>query len=203
MRKTRGAALLAATALAVSGLAACGDEGEPAGSSSTASPSAVGRSSSESSGSESSSSSTPAKDTKGLPGDFPTAAKERTKEGAAAFGKYYLLEFGDATHTGDTSAIEYMDASDCLVCSNGVEDIQTDAEKGFTRNKNPYTVSQVKATKRPDEGYKVSMEVEVAAHHRLDSSGEPNGDIKATSYTMTQHVVWTDGQWRMSDWVAT
>lgn len=113
------------------------------------------------------------------------------------------MEFGAATHTGDTSVIEYMDASDCLVCSNGVEDIRTDAEKGFTRSKNPYSVSQVKATKRPDEGYKVSMEVEVAAHQRLDSSGKPNGDIKATSYTLTQHVVWTDGRWRMSDWVAT
>lgn len=204
MHTTRGAALLAAAALTVSGLAACGDEGEPSESSSTASPSAVGDdSSTDSSASESGSTSASGENSSDSPDDFPASAKKKTKEGAAAFGKFYFLEYGEAAHTGDTSVIESIDSSDCLVCSNGVEEIEADKKKGFTRSKNPYTVRQVQATKRPDEGYKVSMKVKVAAHHRLDSKGEPNGDIDATSYTMTQHVVWENGQWQMANWVAT
>jgi hypothetical protein len=207
---TRGAAVLAAAALLTTGLAACGEDEpvEPTSSTtvsplpgdSTTSPSSTASGSGSSSGSSSNSATS---DGPEMPSDLPEAAREETKEGAAAFGKYYFIQFGEATRTGDTSTIEMLDSADCLVCRDGVENINEDTQKGWTRSKNPYSVTDVQATKRPDEGFKVSMQVKVAAHKRLDSKGQSNGNIKATRYTLTEHVVWVGGKWQILDWIAT
>lgn len=198
---------MAATALAVSGLAACGGEGEPAESSTTASPSAVeSGSSSDSSGSESSSSEpsdSSASSTASETADLPQSAAKQSQAGAAAFGKYYLSQFGEASRTGDTKRLELLEADECSVCSAGIKEIKSGAQKGWTLNKNPYTASNVEATKRPDGGFKVSMDVKVAEHERLDSEGESIGTSEATQYTFTQHVVWENDRWQMYDWVVT
>lgn len=200
MQFSRGAAALAATAVLTGGLAACGED-EPTEPTTTASPIEVDPSSSTSSGPSVSPTSTGAGAE--MPKDMPAAAREETKEGAAAFGKYYLLTYGDAAHTANTTKLEKLDASDCAVCGTAIKNIKADKAKGWMKDKNPYTVSNVVATKRPDEGYKVTMDVEVADHHRVDKTGKVNGDIDAVSYTVTEHVVWQEGVWQIKDWVVT
>lgn len=206
MQFTRGAAVLAAAALLTTGLAACGeDEPVEPTSSSTVSP-LPGDSTTSSSGSSdpsSSTSSASSSDGPEMPSDLPEAAREETKEGAAAFGKYYYETLGEAGHSGETTALEQMDTSDCKVCSTAIESINEEHAKGWSRDRNPYSVSDVKAVRRPDTGYKVSMNVKVAAHNRVDSNGEPNAKVKATEYTLTEHLIWQDGRWQMADWVAT
>lgn len=205
---TRGAAVLAAAALVTGGLTACGeDEPVDPSSSSTLSPLPGNSTAGSSSSSSTSSSSAASSDSSGsdgdLPEDFPDAAKEETKEGAAAFGEYYYATLGDASHTGDTSALEKLGTKDCGVCKTAIENIEEEHNKGWSRSKNPYSMSNVEATKRPDTGYKVSMKVDVAAHKRLDADGKANGIIDATHYTLTEHLVWQDGAWRVKDWIAT
>lgn len=203
MQFSRGAAALAATAVLTGGLAACGED-EPTEPTTTASPIEVDPSSSSSSGpsvSPSKGSSTDAG--ADLPADLPAAAREETKEGAAAFGKYYYEAFGEATHTGNTAVIEKLDSDSCLVCSDGVTNIKTDAKKGWTRSVNPYTVRNVRVTKRPDEGYKVAMQVKVVAHKRLDADGKANANVRAADYKLTEHIVWEDGRWQVKDWIVT
>lgn len=199
---TRGASALAATALLVTGLSACGDDpDEPPITLSSSSDDSTSSSSSSSSSSSASSSSTSSD--VDLPDDIPAAALENTKAGAAAFGEYYYLKFGEATHTGKTTDIKKLGASNCKICSNSVTSIEADAAKGWTRSENPYSMSNVKAQKRPDEGYKVSMDVKVSAHKREDASGKENGHIKATAYTLTEHVIWQSGRWQVKDWIVT
>ncbi|WP_068266574.1 DUF6318 family protein [Janibacter limosus] len=138
-----------------------------------------------------------------MPSDLPDAAREETKAGAAAFGKYYYEALGEASHTGETSSVKQLDAKDCNVCSTAVNNIDKEHAKGWSRSMNPYTVSRVKAVERPDTGYKVSMEVKVAAHKRVDKDGKENGNVKAINYTLTEHVIWQDGRWQMLDWIVT
>ncbi|MHA7127003.1 DUF6318 family protein [Janibacter indicus] len=196
-----------ATALVIGGtLAGCGgneptepttaasanrDSGSPASSESS---SATG--SATSSGDSSS-------DTADLPTDLPAEARKESKEGAAAFGKYYYEAFGDASHTGRTTVIEQLDSKDCGVCGRGVRNIQSDAEKGWTRSVNPYTIRNVEATKRPDLGYEVTMRVNVVAHERIDADGKANGKVRAADYTLTEHLVWENGRWHVLDWLVT
>ncbi|MGO1166255.1 MAG: DUF6318 family protein [Janibacter sp.] len=206
MHTTRGAALLAAAALTVSGLAACGDEGEPTESSSTASPSAVGDgSSSESSSDSESSSSSESQDTKGdgKAVELPAAAKKHTKAGAEAFGKYYHQAYGDAAESGDISAIKELRDSGCKACLAGEKQISDDAKQGWKRDRNPYSYQGLKATKRSDSGHKVTMTVKAKKHYRVDEEGEPNATVDPVSFTLDEHVVWRNGQWVMLSWVAT
>lgn len=209
MRFHRGTAACAVALVIVSGLAGCGDE-EPTEPFETKEPTsqrsssgATGSSSSGSGSSSSGSSSSGGTSSDDLPADLPEAAREETKEGAAAFGEYYFMTYGEAAHTGDTSTLKALGATDCTICSNGVDKIKNDAAKGWTRSKNPYHVSKVEATKRPDEGYKVSMSVKVDEHDRVDSKGKSNGTVEATQYTLTEHVVWKSGRWHIQDWVVT
>lgn len=205
---TRGAAVLAAAALVTGGLTACGeDEPVDPSSSSTVSPLPGNSTTGSSSSSTTSSSSAASSDSSGsdgdLPEDLPEAAKEETKEGAAAFGKYYYEKFGEATDTGDTSELETLQAGECGVCATAVKGIQADKKKGWTRSENPYAITNVKATKRPDTGYKVAMDVRVAAHTREDADGKENGHVDATAYKLTEHVAWQNGRWQMLDWIVT
>ncbi|MDN5717921.1 MAG: DUF6318 family protein [Janibacter sp.] len=138
-----------------------------------------------------------------MPSDLPDAAREETKAGAAAFGKYYYETFGNATDSGQTGDLEKLSADECKVCSTSVSGIQADMKKGWTRSENPYSITNVKAQKRSDSGYKVSMSVKVAAHTREDANGKENGHVKATTYTLTQHVAWENDRWQMLDWIVT
>lgn len=208
MQSTRGAAILAAVAVLTGGLAACGDDSEPQESTTTASP--IDRSTDSPSSSESSSSSgseTSSGDGSGddaeLPDDLPAEARKNTKEGAAAFGEYYYDALGEAALSGETSDLEMLEGKGCGVCATARENILEDAKKGWTRSKNPYSMTNVKATKRPDVGFKVSMDVAVAPHTRVDDKGKANGHVKATQYTLSEHVEWRDGRWQMLDWVVT
>lgn len=193
----------------VSGLAGCGDEEptepfetkEPTSQSSSSG--ASGSSTSESGSSSSGSSSSGGTSSDDLPADLPEAAREETKEGAAAFGEYYYKALGEAAHTGDTKDFDSLAAQGCKVCTTTSTNIQEEAQKGWTRSVNPYSMTGVQATKRPDEGYKVRMSVKVKAHERLDSEGEANATVDATEYTLTEHVVWKSGRWHMKDWIVT
>ncbi len=228
MRFGRGAALLAAAVVA-SGLTGCGGGEEPTEPTTTVSPrTPVGQGktsdasqgeTSEPSGSKSSGEATDGSSTTSggegdassdssagagaLPEDIPAVATKRTEEGAAAFGKYYYNEFGEAARTGDVEVIGLLGGEDCQICVASVKKISKDAKKGWVRSENPYTISQVEATKRPDKGYKVAMHVDVRAHHRLDANGDPNGKIDAVEYTLTEHVIWREGRWQIADWIVT
>ena len=202
---TRGAAVLAAAALVTGGLTACGeDEPVDPSSSSTVSPlpgnSTTGSSSSSTTSSSSAASSDSSGSSSDLPDDLPEAAKEETKEGAAAFGKYYYLKMADADHTGDTTDLATLGLDTCPPCAQSIKDIDADAKKGQTRSANPYRITNVESVARPDEGFKVSMDVDVKAHH-VYKDGEVIGDVEARQYKLTEHVVWSDGRWQISDWV--
>lgn len=200
MQFSRGAAVLTAMTVVTGGLAACGED-EPAAPTSTASPIEVDPSSSSSSDptvSSSSGSSTDAGDE--LPADYPAAAREKTKEGAAAFGKYYYQALGEAGHTGRTDTLEELSLGSCPPCEQAIKDISAAAKKDQTRDENPYRFSGLQAIKRPDKGYKVSMDVQVVPH-KVYEKGKVIGSVKATDYQLIEHVVWTDGRWQISDWV--
>lgn len=228
VRFGRGAALLAAAMMA-GGLAGCGGGDEPTEPSTTVSPrTPVGQgktsdaSQGETSGSESSGESSSGESTEEnsssnsgegggssdssvgageLPEGMPAAATKRTEEGAAAFGKYYYDQFGEAAKTGDVQVISRLGGEDCEICAASVKKINKDAKKGWVRSENPYTISRVEATKRPDRGYKVAMHVDVREHHRIDSKGDPNGKVSAVAYTLTEQVVWREGRWVIADWI--
>lgn len=199
MQSTRGAAVCAAIALIAGGLTACGED-KPVDPTTTASPVSVDTGSSTSNSSSSSSSSTSATGNVDLPKDYPAEAQKETKAGAAAFGKYYYEKMAEADHTGDTTELQQLSLGSCPPCKQAVTDINADAAKGQTRSADPNTLTDVNATKRPDKGFKVSMEVAVKAHH-VYKDGEILADVKATKYTLTEHVVWSGGRWQIADWV--
>ena len=195
VRPTRGAAILATAAVLIGGLTACGEDEPTEPTSTTASP--IDKGTESESPSESSSASD---DADGMPEDMPAEAKEQTKEGAAAFGEYYYLQFGEADHIGDTTKLEKLSLPSCPPCAQAIKDIDADAKKGLTRSADPYTVTNLQATKRPDKGFKVSMDVEAKAHH-VYKDGEVFADVEAANYTLTEHVVWQHGRWQIADWV--
>lgn len=203
MQFTRGAAVLAAAALLTAGLAACGeDEPVEPTSSSTVSPLPGDSSTTSGSGSSTSSSSGSPSSSDGpeMPSDLPEAAREETKEGAAAFGKYYYEKFAEADHTGDTSDLTKLSLTSCPPCKQAITDIKADAKKGQTRSAKPNRLTNVKANPRPDKGYRVSMHVDTKAHH-VYKNGEIIADVDAVQYTLTEHVVWQNGRWQIADWV--
>lgn len=205
MQSTRGAAILAAVAVLTGGLTACGDDSEPEESTTTASP--IDRSTESPSSSKSSSSSeseTSSGDGSGdgaeLPDDLPPEARKNTKEGAAAFGEYYYEAVGEASHSGVTTDLAPLGDDECTPCSKVVSNIEQDAAKGQTRSAKPCSLSNVKAAERPDQGFKVSMTVDVKAHHVYEND-KIIGDVEKTQYMLTEHVVWSGGRWHIADWV--
>ena len=205
MHTTRGAALLAAAALTVSGLAACGDEGEPTESSSTASPSAVGDdSSSESSSGSTSSSSSESKDTKGdgKVVELPAAAKKHTKAGAIAFNEFYWEQVGKAYLTGNPYVLETY-TKGCAVCDNIAGDIRKDKADGIHMSKNPYSVHDSSATPRSDSGFRVQLTVDISKYHQILKDGSKGSVIKAGSMTVVSDTRWTQGGWEIRDQVRT
>lgn len=199
MQKTRGAALLAATALAVGGLAACGDEGEPGEASSTASPSAVGGESSSDSTSSSGSSSSGADGDREV-AELPEAAQKKTKAGAIAFNEFYFTETGRALHTGNPEALEIY-SEGCVVCDTLVQSIRADAQKGINMDRNPYTVDSSSARKRSDSGYRVELNLKVSEYSEVLKDGSKGRTAKAMSMTVVSDTQWHDGHWEMHDQV--
>lgn len=197
MRFHRGTAACTAALVMVSGLAGCGDE-EPTSQSSSSG--ASGSSSSGSGSSSNGSSSSAGTSSDDLPADLPEAAREETKEGAAAFGEYYYKAMGDASHSGKTEALSRLSLKSCPPCEQAITDINADAELKRTRSADPYRFSNVAASKRPDKGYKVSMDVNVKPH-KVYQDGKVIGSVDAVDYKLTEHVVWQDGQWKIADWV--
>lgn len=205
MQMIRGAALLAAGALMVSGLAACGDEGEPEESSSTASPSAVEPSSSSEStgsGSSSSSSESSGSENDGEVAELPAAAKEQTKEGAIAFNEFYQEQTGEALHSGEAATLEAY-SQDCRVCDGMVERVEEYAAKNITMNKNPNKVRDTNATKRNDGGYRVELSVVASEYHQVHSDGSTGPTAAAVSFTVVTNTQWDDGHWVIRDQVRT
>lgn len=199
VQSTRGPAICAAIALMAGGLAACGED-EPTEPTTTASPISVDTESPSSSSSTSTSSPTSSADGADLPSDLPAAARKETKEGAAAFGKYYYEAMGDASHSGKTDELVKLSAESCPPCEQVIKDIESDAKINRTRGEDPYRFTNLKASKRPDEGFKVSMNVQVLAH-KVYENGKVIGSVDPRKYKLTEHVVWSKGQWQVSDWV--
>lgn len=200
MHTTRGAALLAAAALTVSGLAACGDEGEPSESSSTASPSAVGSSSSSESSDPESTSSSKSEDTKGdgKVVELPAAAKKRTKAGAAAFNEFYQDQAGEALKSGEIRTLEQY-AKSCDACATYRKGISDRAAKGVTMNKNPNSVSEVSATKRSDSGYKVTLTIKADEYREVLKDGSLGRTAKPVTYKLITDTQWQEGHWVIRD----
>lgn len=201
MQKIRGAALLAATALAVSGLAACGDEGEPTDASSTASPSAPEKSSTtQASASESESSAAGGSTDEGEVAELPEAAKKRTKAGAVAFNEFYWEEAGKALHSGNPEVFDvYSDG--CVVCDEVADGVRSDAKKGIHMNKNPYSVSKSSGSARADSGYRVELTVNVAEYHEVLKNGSKGRTAKKLSMTVVSDTRWEGGHWIIKDQV--
>ena len=204
MQKTRGAALLAATALVMSGLAACGDEGEPGEATSTASPSAEDPSSSETSSSsgETSSGSQDSSSSAGGGGDevaeLPDPATKKTKAGAIAFNEFYQDQLGEALKTGNIASLEkYTDA--CDVCDNFIEKTEANKAKGVTMDQNPYSTHDASASNRSDGGFKVTLTVDSKGYREVLSDGSKGRQAKKTSYKVATDTQWHEGHWVIRD----
>lgn len=216
MQKTRGAALLAATLVAVCGLAACGDEGsEASASSSTASPSAPEKeasseaSESDSGGSEPETSSPDSSELEASDGEdesesdgevteLPAAAKKKTKAGAIAFNEFYQVQVGEALKTGSTTTLE-KHSSDCQFCDGMIQRVKDHAEKGVHMNKNPNTVRDLSATKRKDGGYRVEMTIDASEYHEVLPDGSKGRSADALSMTVVTDTQWENGGWVMHE----
>lgn len=203
MLKIRGAALVAATALVMGGVAGCGDEGEPAESSSTVSPSAVEpSSSSEGSGSSTSSSGSSGPEGDGDVVELPAAAEERTKEGAIAFNKFYFAETGRALTTGKTDHLrKYSD--NCLACDDFLKTVDQATADGTRMNRNPTSVAEVSAKRRSDSGYRVELEIRESAYYEVLKDGSKGRTADAASLTLVTDTQWTGQGWVMRDQVRT
>lgn len=202
MHTTRGAALLAAAALTVSGLAACGDEGEPSESSSTASPSAVGSSPSSESSDPESTSSSESEDTKGdgKVVELPAAAKKRTKAGAVAFNEFYFDQTGEALRTGNPKALEQY-SNGCAACDTLAKGVRKDANRDVHMNRNPYSVHDSSARKRSDSGYRVEFELKVSEYSEVLKDGSKGRTADAMTMTIVTDTRWNDGHWELRDQV--
>lgn len=213
VQKTRGVALLAASFLAMSGLAACGDEGgESESSSSTASPSAPEKESTSeasASGSESSSAETSESESSGGGGEsegggevveLPAAAKKQTKAGAIAFNEFYFDQSGEALQSGSSESLEAY-SENCDVCDSFAEAIRADAKKGTHMNRNPYTVKTKSARERSDGGYRVELTLNVAEYSEVLEDGSKGRTAESMSMTVVTDTQWGDGQWEMRDQV--
>lgn len=208
MQKIRGAALLAATALAVSGLAACGDEGEPTESSSTASPSAPEKSSTASSRApEKSSTTQPTGSSTSAAGrgsgegevaELPAVAKKRTKDGAIAFNIFYQLRMGEALRTGETGTLKKY-SKDCKPCTEYIRQTDADTARGVKMDKNPNGVGRTSATRQGDGGYKVSVTINADEYHEVMPDGSSGRTAKAITYTVETNTQWHDGHWVIQD----
>lgn len=201
MQKTRGAALLAATALAVGGLAACGDEGEPGEASSTASPSAVGGESSSDSTSSSGSSSSGADGDREV-AELPEAAQKKTKAGAIAFNEFYFEQTGEALTTGKTAHLKQY-GENCLACDDFLEIVEEATQNGTRMNKNPTTVAEVSAKERSDSGYRVELDIQESSYYEVLKNGSKGRTADATSLTVVTDTQWSDGGWVIRDQVRT
>lgn len=208
VQTTRGVALLAASVLAMSGLAACGDEGGDAAESSskTASPSAPEKESgseesgseeaSESSTSEASGSSEPAGDDEVA--ELPAAAKKQTKAGAVAFNEFYQEQMGEALKTGRVETLkEYSQG--CDACDEYVRDTERATSRGVKMDKNPNVIGDTSATKRVDSGYKVTVEVKAKEYQEVLSDGSRGRKADAVTYTIATDTQWSEGHWVIRD----
>lgn len=216
MQKTRGAALLAATLVAVCGLAACGDEGsEASASSSTASPSAPEKeasseaSESDSGGSEPETSSPDSSELEASDGEdesesdgevteLPAAAKKKTKAGAIAFNEFYQRQMGEALKTGHVESLRKY-SQNCEVCDEYISETERTSARGVKMDKNPNQIGKSTATKRVDSGYKVTVEVKAKEYQEVLSDGSRGRKADAVTYTIATNTQWSGGHWVIRD----
>lgn len=207
MQKTRGVALLTASVLAMSSLAACGDEGGDAGesTSSTASPSAPEKESSSGEGEdESSTSKASASEGSSESGDdevaeLPAAAKKQTKAGAIAFNEFYQEQMGEALKTGRTQTLEEFSHEECEVCATYIKQTSDRTSENVTMNKNPNRVGTATATPRTDSGFKVTLTVRASEYHEVLPDGKRGRSADAVTYKLTTDTQWHEGHWVIRD----
>lgn len=215
MQKTRGVALLAASFLAMSGLAACGDEGgESESSSSTASPSAPEKeSTSEASASgdasESSSAETSESESSGGESEgggevveLPAAAKKQTKAGAIAFNEFYWEQVGESYKTGNPYVFDTY-TRDCAVCDNIAGKVRDADDAGTHMDKNPYSTRDSSATARKDSGFRVELTVDIEEYHEVLEDGSTGNAVESGAFTTVSDTQWIGGQWEIRDQVRT
>ena len=196
-RLSRTAAASIAAVLVSGGLASCADDAEDTTApSSTSTSDRSGDASSSPSASSSTSPEAISIDTGHM---LPPVAGHRTTSGAEQFALHYVDILGRAGESGDTTTLKSLGASECTVCTEIVDAIDTDKANGLTLNTNPYTATDAKATGNARETVQVTLSVEVEAHKQIDSSGATTKSVKATTQTVTGHMEWTDG-WEMTEW---
>lgn len=195
MDLTRAASLLTATALAMSGLAACGSDSEPTPTVSTVSP--IDR------GDDSPSESSSGSETKGsgTATELPPEAREKTKAGAIAFTKLWFEEAGRALQEGDRSLVKQHAHAECAPCSALIAGIEEDHESGVKADRDPISVVDIGAEKRPDNGYRVEFTMKNPAYSKFDESGAVVETFEEAETTVVTDTHWTGSAWVLRGWI--
>jgi hypothetical protein len=188
------AALGVVGALALTGCNA-GNKPAPSGTSSTSSSTTAGSTSSTSPRSSTTTTTAPSP-------SLPPEATKRTQEGAEHFSRFYFESVGNAYVTGDTSHIEALTDASCAGCRALANAVKKRKAKGQRTDKSSIAVKSVHSESGSGDHYVVNVAGQEVPVRVLDAQGRVVETSKAGVFTASTDVVWRDGTWHVTKFVA-
>ncbi|HEX2893408.1 MAG TPA: DUF6318 family protein [Marmoricola sp.] len=142
-------------------------------------------------------STTPVSTTPSAPA-MPDAAKENTKAGAIAFVRHYVELINYAQATGDTSALAAVEDTGCASCARGRKYLDRVYRGGGHVAGGTWTIRTAQA-KSSGENWAVTVVGDFAPSDVfLAANATPKHADGGP--TLTNFVVWNDGNWKVRKW---
>ncbi|MDP9395908.1 MAG: DUF6318 family protein [Actinomycetota bacterium] len=104
----------------------------------------------------------------------PADARRATRDGAAAFVRYYFAAMDYAFASGDASMMERLSSSDCDTCRGLIQSARAASEDGRSTRGGSTTVRRAQVLGAPASGTaEVRVTYDAAAFVELDPHGQP------------------------------
>ena len=129
---------------------------------------------------------------------MPEAAKADTKAGAIAFVRYYVELVNHAQMTGDIAPLEAVEGPACTSCKQGRNYLAKIYGAGGHIEGGTWSITRATAASS-GENWAVTVEGEFAPSDAF-ATADATPDHAKGGLSLTNFIVWHDGQWKVRTW---
>lgn len=129
---------------------------------------------------------------------MPAKAREKTKAGALAFGRYYVTLVNAAQATGDVSGLAEVEAAGCNTCAQSRQAIERLYAEGATVTGGDWSVDSSMAHSNPATGGWL-LELVVSFGPQMIDRGGTAPDVKLGGgrLPVNLQLIWRGDSWRV------
>jgi len=130
---------------------------------------------------------------------MPAAAKERTKAGSVAFGKYYIALINHALLTGENRELAALAAPECDICeTNAAGFVSTFTKEQSYLGDPRYTITGSRQEDLSSTGAGASVFV-TSKPFKIREKSEVTS-VKAQHLALVFRLSWTGNAWKVTDY---